>query len=734
MRPVLFAIGMIVGQWALAQGSPPLFTDVCSMPPVVPAELQDNLDRLTEATAVLIQSGNLRDDGDHYTIVSSQHFTELDDLDSPVQLCLEDSLFHGEQQMASIRNGRTAFLVAPNIMVTAPHSSEFAPENYKAVFGWHRGLYGQSCVTGDLPLTIPKENVYTPVTVPAPVVTTVYGDMMAFYIDTANRPSRRYLRLRNSGVASKDDIFAAEGAAELLPLKLQYALKFEGLAQDLGFLPNDVGTPVFGYTVLMDGVSGSPIYDLSKGVVETVMSYGAPPGYSLDSYGECDASDYANGIRTLANQYDGQHDVSAPEPTNSASVSRLESLIRDNLPQPRLAPLQDTTYVLDVGATLGSQSSTYTLTAAHNATGTTYYSASVAAAPSGEPQLLFPGTGVPSFAGLTADQSANLTVTAQVPNNVPCGTYDRYLEVGAGEYLDRVRHRFEIGLKEFAVTPAEDWIVNDLGSPYAQTKTYTLTNTRPTATHVLVGPDGTIPDSNLILVNGLPATAAFDLGPMHSATDSATFTLSLNTNIANSKPIDQTFTGRVAIYNQPFACSANYYVYRNVTFKRGEQKFVSNTAPATLPSPTGGNTYGTPVRFDFDLSNEAVLCASDINVDLGFLPIGRIQRDQAMPYLKIQLTSPSGKTGVIWDRQGDPHEAYDGSDIFDGFGGQLLPLFHLDDSVSPPLGPKLLSYWTGAGIKGHWYIDISSTTSSQILAGPIRIDLHRATGCIGGGT
>jgi hypothetical protein len=736
-RTAITVIVAFFAQLSIAQTSPPapLWTDACDYPVPIPTEQQDNIDRLLEAEVVLVQKARLTATGNLYFVNAPETFTDYyipheDGVPTIYPLC-SDSVFYGEFQMAQNGNGRSGFLVAPDIVVTAPHVNNFNPANYYIVFGWNRGAYGSTCSTGGMNQFIPKENVYEVAASPDIVNVLPAADFTAFRIDTTGHSPRRYLRLRSSGIPSADDDIAIAGHPFLMPTKLEYGVTFEGLVGPGGGGVNPL-TPMFRNFHVEQGNSGSPIYNVSKGIIEAGVRGASDRGVSLDTTGQCPASFYIDG-RTLADEYDGNHSEPPPQALNVGPVQVLEAAIRTSLPQPRLAPLQDTTYVLPVGGTTEPTSSTYTLTAPSSGS-TTYVSASLSVTPPGEPALLSAGSGVPYFGGLSANQSVSMTVNAYVPTNLACGTYDRYLEVGAGDYLDRVRHRFEVGLKEAAVEPDEGWVVNDLGAPYAQSKVYTLRNVRPTATHVMVSQDGTLPDSNLILVNGSTGSASFDLGPQGSATDTATFTLTIDATVANAKPMDTVFHGRVAIYNQPFTCSATDYIYRDVTFKRGEQKFSSAQGPTFMPKPTGGNTFGNPVRFDFDLSNEGLFCTSDLNVDVGFIPLGGIGRDEAPQYVKIQVTSPTGRTGVIWDRQPDPHGSYDIGEVVDGFGPDFSQLFHLDDSVSPPLGPKMLSYWNGARLNGHWYIDVSTSATNDMGVGPARIDLHRSSGCIGGGT
>jgi hypothetical protein len=718
----------------------PTWTDACNYPTPIPTEQQDNVDRLLEAEAVLINRGDLTPYANQFFVNNPVAFTEYyvpHEAPQPPDiypLC-SDSVFYNEFQMAQNGNGRTGFLVAPDMVVTAPHSSSFNPADYYVVFGWNRGARGSTCTTGGMNQFIPNNDVYE-ITSSNDFVYVLgsYADFMAFRINTAGHTPRRYLRLRTSGTASTDDEIAIAGHPFLMPTKFQYGVSFVGLS---GTTYSDVDplAPLFSGFYLDLGNSGSPVYNVTKGVVEEVIRGPHDPldkGVSLDTYGSCNASFYSGGGRTLADDFDGLHATPHPDILNVGPVQTLEAQIRPSLPQSRIDPLQDTTYVLPVGGTATPASSTYTFSAPHVG-GTTYVSASLAATPAGEPDLLTAGAGVPYFGGLSTDQSVSFTVNAYVPSNAVCGTYDRFLEIGAGDYLDRIRHRFEIGLKEEKVEPEDDWVVHDLGAPYAQSRVYTLRNVRPTATHVMVSRDTTLPDSTMILINGLTSSFGVDLGPQGSPTDTATFTLTIDSTIANSKPMDVDVQGRVAIYNQPFNCSATGYIYRNVTFRRGEQKFVSPQPLTLMPKPVGGNTFGTPVRFDVDLSNDGAFCTSDLNVDVGFYSIGAIGRDTAPQYVKIQVTSPSGRTGVIWDRQANPGgNNYDVNEVVDGFTG-ISQLFHLDDALSPPLGPQMLSYWNGARLKGHWYIDVSTSTTNDMVVGPVRIDLHRSALCNGGG-
>jgi hypothetical protein len=206
--------------------------------------------------------------------------------------------------------------------------------------------------------------------------------------------------------------------------------------------------------------------------------------------------------------------------------------------------------------------------------------------------------------------------------------------------------------------------------------------------------------------------------------------LTIDPSVAATITPGVTYQGRVAVYNQPFTCSVpseTVSINRDMTFKRGEQLFASTPELGILSGPTGGQLFGPPARFDFDLSGESAgECLKDLNLYLGVTPLVGTVPDIAS-HIQIAVTSPSGLQRVIWlanpISEGSPYD----SEVT-ALDGTILPALYLDDQIAPPLGPYLLSAFNNQQMKGHWYVDVSAEMSGYRL-GPASFYFTKAALC-----
>jgi hypothetical protein len=690
--------------------------------------------RLLEAEGMLINKQRLDDLGNGtYQLNHTLPFTVYEPAAEEIHATMcQDSIFYGQTQVSESGTGRSGFLVGPNIFVTAPHTPDFDPTQYYIVFGLSAGGYHTTCNT-IVNTIIPASNVYEADpnstiynTLTQPTLPYLPPDYMAFYLDRTVS-NRRWLRMRSSGVPSKDDSIAIAGHPERLYTKLEYGVTYNG-AYGQQTSDIDPSVPMFFNFHIDDASSGSPVFNLSKGVVETAVrgtTAATNHGVEQDGYGVCNTNFYQNGGITLADSY-SVNALHPPKPDalNTGKIEYFSQLVPTL--EPRLSPLQDSTYVLPVGTAATTPSISYTLKAS-SAGSTIFADANVLPPPSGQPALLVGGPMLPYFGNLSAGQSTNLSVSTNVPSTLSCGVYDRFLQVDAGGFTDLVRHRFEIGLKEVAITPMDTYEVNDLAAPYP-TRTYTIRNVRPTPTTVSLNPGAYGSSTTLLLINGggginISLAAAGD----PAGNDVKTFTIGVKPNIDSATIAGTVYHEFVSVNQVDQICTRQTQFFLNVDFKRGEQIFVSGTAGVPLQGPSSGNTYGPPLRFDFDLTNEQASCVQNVDVDLGFATgLAGVQ------YTKLQLTSPSNTTGILWDRETLPPDDYDVTDVVDGYGS--VNMFHLDDSTSPPLGPDPLSTFSSGSINGHWYLDVSSSTNSQlIIPGPARLNITKRASCVASG-
>jgi hypothetical protein len=711
--------------------------DACSYPGVVPTSLQPNAQKLLGATALIIPLGHLQDMGDHYHLIESgpQTAGRPSSFGPGLPFC-STSLFYNAYS-GDILNGRTAFMVGPNLAATAPHydiDPSFNPLNYAMIFGFGGGNLGGSCSfnsTGD----IPKSQVATAVVGGTLISTYDQGaDFLIWQVQNvpANTP---WVRLRSSGSASEDDIIASAQNPYSGFTKFQYGITYQGPygANSAGIDPM---TPTFFNFEAADGSSGSAFLNLTKGVVETVVRGGTDLGLQGD-----EPNINGHVCANLESEYDPSptYPILAPRPyPDAVNTGIVQTIATPDPAQPnewptpeaRVFPLEDVTYVLPVGGTATPSSTNYRVRAsAHGATSFLTI-AGVLPPPSGQPALLLNGVNSPYAGNLgTTSPELDFSVTTSVPATLSCGIYDRYVQVYQQGFTDNIRHRFEIGLKEVDVSPSDTWVLNDLGTPYSQTRTYTITNVRPTATTVQLTPGVYGSQLSFLTINGGGGTN-LTLGPSGSPTSTQTFTIGVNQFADSGTTMGAVYHAFVEVSEADTVCGKGP-IYLNVDFKRGEQQFVSATGPTTLPAPKSSTTFGAPVTFDFDMSSQGAFCLGDLNLDLGFS--AGTSTDFAPSQTKIQITAPNGLVATIWNAEGAPNSYWLPDNTVQGFGSGAWHLLHLDDSTTPPLGPQLLGYLNGSSIAGHWHVDVSRTGTLNIIAGPARLDFTRAAACVGSG-
>jgi hypothetical protein len=166
--------------------------------------------------------------------------------------------------------GRTAVLISSDTLLTVAHSVPFGYTSYAYIFGLRAQDVGGVCQYPD-PAHIPPENVYFASTDAAGHYNgivlnthspTSYGD---FVVITLDRPvvGRAPVAVRKSGFASPQARFADVSFSQrLIPAKADLAIQH---------INEDSPTGVqIANTSLLPGASGSPIYNLDEGVVETV--------------------------------------------------------------------------------------------------------------------------------------------------------------------------------------------------------------------------------------------------------------------------------------------------------------------------------------------------------------------------------------------------------------------------------------------------------------------------------
>jgi hypothetical protein len=673
--------------------------------------------RLINATAMLVQTGSLQYNAstNTYNVINTPVTTYLELFNpNPVPIC-SNSLFYGDPSAT----GRTGVLIAPNMILTSPHapSASFDPRQFSVVFRASQATAGDPSCTNFTWSNIPASDVYfVDPTSSTPLVDTFNNadggahDYAVLKL-TQNVVNRAPVKIRRSGAPRLGDLIISAGYPLRTPERVDSAAFYEGIGT--------VNTPTTGIKFVgdmlfanflndFDGDSGAPAYNPADDVVEAVQAWGTDAGFNRANGAQC-------GTAGLGFE---QSDINGNIVDVASQIPRNEILV---------APLDEVVHVSAIGGATDKPSSTYTITPA--ATGANIVTLSPIQGPTGTagtvPVINYDVSGglytVPA-GGMTFHIDADTSVLFQ------CGTWEYEADVqdigNGGDNM--IRHRFEIGLTEVSVAPADDWIDNDIGSPYTSTRTYTLKNVRPTPATVHVYAGGDLPAS-VVTINGGGATTV-TLGAAGTATDTQTLVVGIASGATS-------LTTPGTVYNLTLSfdlvgadCPVTSSQTRNIKFKRGERQFQSVQGATLLAPPASGQTLGAASRFDVDLSAiGSTFCVSDLNLDTGF-PTPAHDLSMDVPAAEITLTSPSGRSGVLWERDSYPGGAYGVTDP----GPYFTPFLHLDDQVSPPLGPTLLSYFNNQKLKGHWYVDVR-TSSGYELAGPVRLDFTATTACLSGG-
>jgi len=664
--------------------------------------------RLMDATAMLVHRGMIHFNSSNNTYsIDNAPITEAYE---GAPLCSTSKFFNEPQTFAA----RSGFLVTPNMVMTAPHLSTtyippggtpFDPLQWMVVF---RAKNSSPCADFRWD-GIPAQDVFN---------TT---EMMVDTLD--NAPSNRYdymvlkldryvvnrlpMKIRRSGAPRKGDRLLVAG----FPLRAGQKIDVAGrVGEHMETYRPDVllthpGNDVFENLHTLVGDSGAPIYNVEDDVIEAVVSYGIGNGNWVKSASGCYNFAQSNLYRSS--------DFNGPTADVESSIPRSEVLVK---------PLDYIRRVLDLGPGQSFQE-TYAIQSATSNGGETVTIGSIqgpSGLPSDVPQLstsLSPGSYIVPSSGI------NFAMTADIGSLSKCGAWDYELNVRdeTSGQDNKIRQRLEVGLREFSVYPDDEWKIEKLTPPFNMTRTYTIKNIRPTPTHVIASGDTTWPGGFLARVDGT-GYRSFDLGPAGSATDTATFTVSIDEAAAATTAIGSTYRGNVAIYNQPYNCSVSAVsTNRFFTFTRGVQDFQS-VDETQLMVPYSGPGFGPATRFDVDLSDVPYGCVGDIDLDTGLFLNFAMSFELTLQYMRIDLTSPSGATGILWSGQAPPNDAYRSSISAPTFGDSL-PALHLDDSSSPPLGGTMLSHYAGPTqkLKGHWYVDIRTSTSNTIAAGPTKL-------------
>lgn len=651
---------------------------------------------LLQAEVFLVPATLVTKNADGTYAISSRAYTALG---GTVPLDPSSKFYNQQQALA----GRSGFLVDRQHVITAPHgdSTVFKPSSFAAIFGLASRKGGPVCIQPDFS-KIPAANVFWPQDTGA-----VYGyetdpkialkhDYIFFKLDRDT--GRQGVRIRRTGEAEVGDRIALLSHPERLSTKVDLAGTYGGAAVSYDVSGYYSSVWIQGFHA-SEGSSGGMFYNLDKGYVEAVvansfgcLNYAALPAPSTSYIGTSRCLPYPLGSNLPIKEF-------APKvPTNELRVSPLNTVV----------------HTADIGGSLSSPQTVYTMYLPTSAPSSlSWYITPVTPSPTDAvAQLSFSPTTLSG--SLSPGDTKQITVTAST-TATSCGRYTRQFIVSSPGFQDTLTHRFEIGLKEFAVTPSTNFEASVINKPYAASTNYVVTNPRPSPVTVVVSTDtwlsvSTQQDDKVTLpkVGG----TSILLGAAGSSTESATFVVSTNADAARLTPyVPTTATLAFGYSGADVACAVTPAQTRTFTLTPAMQTYVSANGLEIPQSKTPG-TFGTPVTDTLTILDSFKIASTTLQ--LGFLEAetyGYLHLRDYAPNLKAILTSPDGKQYTLWNSNALPSSAYV---FYEAFIGGTIQVLSIDDVKTPsPTGQKL-SDLAGKDAKGTWTLQLSTSNTTGL--------------------
>jgi len=260
LTPILFAV-LCLSLPLLARGdNAQVMADAC-------ATNDPEILRLFDATSFMVNLNYqqvVKNPDQTYALTPMGTYTN-----SPLGPLDPASAYYGLPQAPA---GRSGVLISSNTLLTTAHQAPFGYTSYVYIFGLRAQYIGGICQYPDV-AHIPAENVYFASTgtngAYNGVVLNTHSLTSAgdFVVITLDRPvvGRVPMAVRKSGFASPQDRFVGVSFSQrLIPAK-----------GDLAILHMNESSPTgveIANTSMMPGASGSPIYNLDAGVVETLYA------------------------------------------------------------------------------------------------------------------------------------------------------------------------------------------------------------------------------------------------------------------------------------------------------------------------------------------------------------------------------------------------------------------------------------------------------------------------------
>jgi hypothetical protein len=637
-----------------------------------------DLARLLEAEAAMVAPGFLVGNLDGTYQLLDQPFDHIPASGGAARLC-SDSRFFGQPRPDGYPAGRSAFLVGPDLVLTANHhlSPDVVP-GHDFVFGLahHVSPWG-SCEPPDVE-RIPAADVYRAVEVVAHG-----GAELDFVLLRLDREvaGRTPLRVRRSGRGVAGDRVTVVGHPELLPTKVDLAATYAGITPERW--PRIAGA----HTLV--GSSGSMVWNRERELVESAVWTFGCANYR---YREIDAC------------FELFSDCSAgPIPLGDALVDFAPEIPAFELV---VDSLDDAIHVVASGAPLPAPDRTYEVAAPPTALGPIHYRITPPVpAPPGEPSLeistLSRLEGVlPPGRSIKVDARAAL-------EGATCGRFERSFVVEdlTHGWIDRPRHLFEIGLTEIVVEPAAGWTFSDLAPPYEEVADYEIVNVRPDPVTVEIATN-----RDWIELQALSFAPAGDggpltwtLGPAGEPGDRAGLRVTIGAAAAGL-PSGVWHEGAVEFTNASDGCEALGSTARTVRFRPGFEE-ISSDDEEWLPIPDGA-----PGGLERKLETSEAFCVAD--VDLAVRTTG-----QHAGQLTVELLSPDSTVVRVWDRSlPDPVD---------------LRRWFDDEDAPPPTGESMSLFDGGTG-GGTWtlrVVDGEPGGENQLASWTLRLTAAGAPPC-----
>lgn len=548
--------------------------DACESTSVMPETPE--IERVIDATAFIVDP--LLVDYDIVTntySIESSTFKTFGGMDFS-----ESSLFYDEQVIffEPGHPGRSAFLVGPRSVVTAPHVTDWDLTGYYVLFDYESVPDGLgNCTPPDL-AHYPASKVRK-ITHFFNGYGTPAGDHLVAHLD-APMLDRQFLRVRRDGHAEVGDHVTVVGHPARLAKKFDTNAFVTAMSGDV---------PLVKPVHIIQFNSGSPLYNLTRQYVEMAVAYGSSCAVFV-------CSEPLVGNTCPSSKWDLVSQC-------PSSPTYVNSSIKPLAPQIESIALEVTPLSLNNVGTPGGgfefPVTQYVLTAPANSRYSPEFIDYEIEPPdnsAGGPTLSIISA-VPLTGTLPAGESLSFDVAASMPSSQPCGIYPREFLVHdrTHEFTDRVRQTLEVGQTAFAVDAEPDGKAIELQGiqqPYVDTHSLTIRNLRPTAASIRIhsnqpwlringdeGSPSALPQS-VISIPGLQA-ASIQIGLSQASTN---------------LPLHALYHAQVVVESATGVCNLTAPITRRVSFTPGTltlRQLIGTTVPDASSAGVAGSLTST---------------------------------------------------------------------------------------------------------------------------------------------